>query len=110
MSLPWVMTMADQAFEWSGEHFWSLVGKLSIVLGLPLAVPIIGGFFWLGQISARMDGTEHQMGNLLTVVSGLVTLDAGQTVTLQQNEAEITRLRNIVDDLVRQAAAAKFHQ
>ena len=84
------------------EHFWSLVGRMSVVFGLPIAIPVLGAFFWLGSLSTRVDGQEKQMTNLLTVVSGLVTLDAGQTVTLQSNGLEIDRLRSQMDGLIRE--------
>lgn len=83
------------------ERTWSQVGHVSVVLGIPFAIPILIGFFWLGQLSARVDGTEKQLSSLLTVVSGLVTLDASQTEKIQYNAVEVGRLRMQVEDLIR---------
>lgn len=101
MTLSWasaVRTMANVA-EVRGEHFWSLVGRLSVVFGLPMAIPILGAFFWLGSLSTRVDGSERQLGSLVQAVGGLVTLGASHSETLRSNEAEINRVQQQVDRL-----------
>lgn len=91
-----VRAMADLA-EVRGEHFWSIVGRLSVVFGLPVAIPILGAFFWLGSLSTRVDGSEKQIGSIVQVVGGLVTLGASHTENLRSNGLELERLQNQVD-------------
>ncbi len=100
---PAVRAMANLA-EVRGEHFWSLVGRLSVVFGLPMAIPILAAFFWLGTLSTRVDGTEKQLGGLVQVVGGLVTLGAAHTENIRSNGVEIDRLQNQVDQLLRTRA------
>ena len=98
----WMESMAQPAEE--GDGFWSLVGRMSVVFGIPISVPILAGFFWLGSLSTKVDGQDKQIGDVLHVVSGLVQLDAGQTEKLQANSAEIDRLRNRVETMVLEQA------
>lgn len=95
----WMGRMVDP--EVPKTDYWGIVGHMAVMFGLPIAVPFLGAFFWLGSLSARVDGTEKQVGHLLEVISGLVTLDAGQTAQLTSNNAEIDRLRTAVDGLIR---------
>lgn len=88
--------------------FWPLVGRMSVVFGLPLAVPILAAFYWLGTVSARVDGTERQLSSLLTVVGGLVTFSSQETERSTSNTAEIMRLRDRVDSLLRARPGNEF--
>lgn len=101
-----VNRMAEIA-EVRGEHFWSLVGRLSVVFGLPMAIPILGAFFWLGSLSTRVDGSEKQLGSIVQVVGGLVTLSASHTENLRANGIELDRLQNQVDRMIRATPPAK---
>lgn len=98
----WVINMADPDGRKGGElDYWSLVGRVSITF----AIPILGAFFWLGQLSSRVDHSEQQQGHLLEVIGGLVTLGASHSEKLSSDGTEIVRLRDNVDALIRQSFA-----
>lgn len=95
---PWLIGMTNG--NGHDGSFWPLVGRMSVVFGLPLAVPILAAFYWLGTVSARVDGVEFQQRSMLQVIGGLVTLSGQESTTSTFNTAEIVRLRDKVDQML----------
>ena len=98
----WLPAMVDIT-QAQRDHYWSLVGKLSVTIGLPVSVPILLGFFWLGQVSSRVDGLDRSLSHQVEILGGLVTL-AGRTDERETTSAlEIDKLRTKVDSLIERA-------
>lgn len=95
----WAHLMAEAA-EFKGEHFWSLVGRLAVTLGIPIGTVLGGTIFWLGQLSSRVDTQERQTTHLIEVIGGLVTFSSQSTERAATNSAEIQRLRDKVDSMI----------
>ena len=99
----WIHQMSE-AVNHANDEYWSLVGKLSITLGIPISVPILIAMFWLGQLSSQVQSVDHQQQDMIRALSGLITFSSQETERSASNTHEIQRLRDEVEDLIKQTA------
>ena len=102
------MSYQQETEAQSHARFWQLVGRVGIVILLPVALPILGAFFWLGKNAERLDNHKDLLNKQTEIVAKLTSLMAEQGITVADHEDEIEKLRFKVDAMVQDMLETRY--